>query len=106
MSKHDRAWADYSERFRKMGLPKILSSAVTIQVYEGGAFDVQQATELGAILLLDKPLILLVLPEEQAPSRLAKAADVIIKDWVPESIEAQDHLMLIIRDLDLKERSR
>jgi len=91
---NDRAWADYSEHFRKRGLPMILSSAVSLTIYsgDGSDFDVKQATELGAILLLDKPLILLGTPGAKLPSRLVKAADAVIEDWSPENQAAQDRL--------------
>jgi hypothetical protein len=93
-SKDDRAWADYSARFRTQGLPKIMESATTLMLYsgDGSDFDVQQATELGALLLLDKPLILLTSKGATLPSRLARAADVIIEDWRPDNHEAQEKL--------------
>ena len=105
-AKHDRAWADYAESFRKQGLPKIMSSAVTLSIYSGDGtdFDVKQATELGAILLLDKPLILLTTPGATLPSRLAKAADVIIEDWSPENHEAQEQLTEAMLRFSLKEK--
>lgn len=47
-SKEDRAWADYSDRFRREVLPKLLDSAVFMSIgSEVGTFDVRQATELG-----------------------------------------------------------
>lgn len=97
----DRAWADYSERFRRDALPKIMSSAVTLSVYAGSGddFDVKQATELGAMLLLDKPLILVCTPGSTVPSRLRRAADVVIEDWEPHNVDAQEALALAIERL-------
>ena len=89
--KDDRAWTDYSKAFREHGLPKIMSSSVTLSLYTGDGtdFDVKQATELGAMLLLDKPLILLSTPGSVIPSRLARAADYVIEDWGPDNHDAQ-----------------
>jgi hypothetical protein len=90
----DRAWADYSERFRREVLPMLLSSAVSVSIHagDGSDFDVQQATELGAMLLLGKPLILLSMPGARVPSGLARAADYVVYDWDPEDPGAQDRL--------------
>jgi hypothetical protein len=102
MPKQDRAWADYSKHFREYALPKIMSSAVALTIYsgDGSDFDVKQATELGAILLLDKPLILLSSPGVTLPSRLARAADLIIEDWSPDNHDAQDRLAEALREIE------
>lgn len=79
----DRAWADYSETVRTGLIPKLLSSAVCLQIYsgDGSDFDVKQATELGAMLLMDKPLVLIAIPGAVVPTRLARAADVVLRDF-------------------------
>jgi hypothetical protein len=73
--REDRAWRQYAERFRREGLQKVIGSGACISLYTGDGtdFDVQQAMELGAMLLLDKPLILVTTPGAKLPSRLAKA---------------------------------
>ncbi len=81
-------WSEYEEHFRKEGLPKIAGSNFTISLMtntDPETFDVKQATELGAILLLDKPLILLGMEGAVIPSRLRKAADIVVEDWSPEN---------------------
>lgn len=91
----DRAWADFEERFRTDGLPKIMGSGVALSIMgsrDPAAFDVKQAVELGAMLLLDKPLILVALPGVPIPSRLRRAADLVIEDWSPENHDAQRRL--------------
>ena len=83
MSRDDRAWRDYARRFRQEVLPKVLSSAVflSIQSGDGTDFDVRQATEIGAALLLGKPVLLLVLPGTRLPAGLRRAADAVLEDW-------------------------
>jgi hypothetical protein len=90
----DKAWDDYTRAFREDALPKILSSTVYLSIYsgDGADFDVKQATELGAMLLLDRPLILVTVKGARLPTRLAKAADAIIEDWDPEDALSQDLL--------------
>ena len=94
MSREDRVWRDYSARFRREVFPMIASSAVTMQLYSGDGtdFDVKQATELGAMLLLDKPLILVCIRGSIPPTRLAKAADVVLTDFDVSDPSAQDRL--------------
>ena len=101
--KQDRAWADYSEHFRRDGLPKIMSSAVTLTLLtprdDPQDWDIKQATELGAMLLLDKPLILVCTPGSSIPSRLRKAADLVIEDWTTDNHDAQERLTAAITTL-------
>jgi len=97
---NDRAWADFSADFRKNGLPKILGSNVTLSVLGNGeALDPKQCIELGAILLADKPLILVVQPGATIPSRLRRAADLVIEDWTPDNHDAQERLTAAITTL-------
>jgi hypothetical protein len=65
MTSEDRAWAEYSERVSRDVLPKIFNSAVFLSIHKRRPpFDVRQATEIGAALLLGKPMM--VAPSEQA----------------------------------------
>jgi hypothetical protein len=100
VNKHDKAWKKYSDDFRADGLPKIVGSDTTISLFggDGSDFNVQQATELGAMLLLDKPIILLLIRGAAPPTRLMRAADVVIADW-SGSPEDQDRLTAAIMQL-------
>jgi len=97
----DRAWRDFSRSFRTDGLPKILSSGVCLAVVggDGTDVDVKQAAELGAMLLLDKPIILVCTPGAVIPSRLRRAADVVIEEWHPDNPDAQDRMAAALRRL-------
>src|SRR5262245_50236554 len=101
MNRDDRVWRRYVEDFRRNGLSKIVGSAVCLQLYGGGGsdFDVKQATELGAMLLLDKPILLVLAPGARLPTRLAKAADVVIEDWNPDDPESGARLAEAARRL-------
>jgi len=99
----DRAWADYSERFRREVFPHLVSSAVSVSIVGGGRnIDAKQAAELGAILLLDKPLIVVCVPGASIPSRLRRAADVVIEDWSPDNQAAQDQLAAAVKSLAIE----
>lgn len=100
-SEPDHAWADYSEHFRGYVLPQILSSEVFLSIQaEGADFDVKQATEIGAALLLDKPLLLLVPTGRTAPEHLRRAADEIIEDWEPTDRGAQQRIAAAIQRME------
>jgi hypothetical protein len=99
----DRAWADYSEHFRREVFPHLVSSAVSVSIVGGGRnIDAKQAAELGAILLLDKPLIVVCVPGATISSRLRRAADVVIEDWSPDNQAAQDQLAAAVKRLGIE----
>ena len=101
-SKEDRAWADYSDRFRREVLPKLLNSAVFVSIgSEVGTFDVRQATELGAALLMGKPILLVIPRGRNISPQLRRAADEIIDDWAPGETESEERMMAAMRRLNL-----
>lgn len=57
----DKQWDDFVAAARKNAVAKIAESAITICLSPPGPvddFDVKQALELGASILLDKPIII------------------------------------------------
>jgi hypothetical protein len=100
MTAEDRAWSDFSREFRAEVLPKLLSSAIclSIQSDEDG-FDVKQATEIGASLLLGKPVLIVVPLGRTVPPGLRRAADVVIDDWQPGDVASQDRMLTALRQL-------
>lgn len=95
MSTEDRAWKQYSERFRRAAMPQLLSSSIFLGVYDGetdgGEQEIKFATSLGLMLLHGKPIILMVLPGATVPSALQRVADeLIVGD--PSDPGAQDAL--------------
>jgi len=88
----DRAWAAYSARFRAEVMPKLMSSAAFLAIYDGGDGEdarVQFATELGLMLLYDKPIILTYPPGQRPPAKLCAVADELIELDI-ESLAGQD----------------
>ena len=69
---------------RELG-PKVKASAVGLSILSGEV-DPKIAIEIGYILLLDKPLILIVMPGTHVPKGLAKAAAAIL-EWHPDGTE-------------------
>lgn len=84
MPKNDesKAWRRYVQHFRKDSLRKILGSRACVMTYEGDPtddFDVEQAAQLGAILLTGRPLIILVTPGSTIPEGLRRAASELVE---------------------------
>ena len=90
---NDHAWRDYSEHFRSVVLPQLMSSGMFLSIgSERKDFDVKQATETGAALLLGKPLLLIVPRGRIMPAGLRRAADIIVDDWDATDPNAQQRL--------------
>lgn len=101
-SKEDRAWADYSNRFRREVLPKLLDSAVFMSIgSEVGTFDVRQATEIGAALLMGKPILIVIPRGRTIGAQLRRAADEIVDDWAPGEPESEERMLAAMRRLNL-----
>jgi hypothetical protein len=94
-------WKRYVRDFRKDGLPKIMNSAVALSIIggDGKDFDTKQATEIGAILLLGKPLLLVAMPGAKIPAGLLRASDMIVFDWTPSDEESQERLRRAIQEM-------
>jgi hypothetical protein len=75
-------WDEWVEHQKKDTIRKIAGSAAMVSVApaEGADLDVQMALELGAGILMDKPLILVAVPGQPVPPRLAKLADRVLYD--------------------------
>lgn len=102
--KIDQATKRFFEDFAKNGVPKIDASRIAVTLIDahsaGSTPSPKQAIELGAILLLDKPLIICALPGETVPSRLARAADIILWDFDPNDPASQARMRDAIKGLD------
>ena len=71
-----RAWAARVEREL---VPMIEDSAASVSIVPTGETDIKFAVELGISIMLDKPIILLVVPGARVPAKLARIADAIIE---------------------------
>jgi hypothetical protein len=70
--------------------PKVQESAVCMMLYTD-KIDAKIALELGAIILLDKPLVLIAEKNTPIPARLLRIADAVIDltDWKANPAKAQ-----------------
>jgi hypothetical protein len=85
-----RQWAD---DMRKRLIPKMEESASVLMIAPNMSekFDIEFALQIGASILLEKPLILLVHSGRTIPPKLRAIADrVIVSDLDPVSMNAAD----------------
>ena len=73
----------FARHVRDVTIPMLKDSALTMGLLSpastGASFDVRQAVEIGASLLMGKPLVLAVEPGSHVPDGLARAADEIVE---------------------------
>lgn len=77
----DERWRAFVERTRKDTITKIHQSALTICIAPPGEpedFDVQQAVELGASILMGKPIVLVQPAGRLITGTLRRCADRVI----------------------------
>jgi hypothetical protein len=72
-------WDDFVEHFRRDALQKLEESAFVASLVPREDFDAKFAVELGASIMLDKPLLAIVMPGAEVPAKLAKVADRIVQ---------------------------
>src|SRR5690348_10375867 len=96
-----RAWAeDRKAKVLTMLDNSACSMAILSPPFTLERLDVQQALEIGAALLLGKPLILGVAAGAQCPPGLAKAADAIVEmDEPVQSPSNQRRLTAAMREV-------
>jgi hypothetical protein len=83
-------WVEFLKQAQGEALPKIKDSAMSILLAPGAEPDAKIAVELGFILLLDKPLILVVPEGRHVQRHLFAAADAVVEwDEDPEVLQGK-----------------
>lgn len=75
----EKAFTDFVKRFREDALPKIEGSYCTLSLVPGDDFDVKFAVELGASIMLDKPIIALCTGKRTCPPGLRRVAHAVVE---------------------------
>lgn len=72
-------WDDFVDHFRRDALGKIAGSGVFLSLVPSAEdFDVKFAAELGTAIMLDKPLIIVIAPGVELPTKLRLIADQVV----------------------------
>lgn len=74
-------------------------SKVVVSIVPEGTIDAKFAVELGASVMLDKPIIALVQPGTKIPEKLARVVDRFVEVRDPASEESREHLMEALQEV-------
>ena len=75
----DPEWRRYVTRIRAELVPMIDQSALTISLAPSGETDVKFAVELGLSIMLDKPIVVVLMPGQEIPEKLRAVADEVLE---------------------------
>ena len=78
---HDPAWRAFAGGVLADMLPKLTGSALAISLVpeDGSEGDVKYWVELGASIMLDKPIVVVCAPGRQLPEHLVRVADKVLE---------------------------
>jgi hypothetical protein len=76
----DPQWLDFVDRAQRELIPKLAGSAVVLVIAPdiGGKLDIQFALQIGASILMEKPLLVVMPKGREPPPKLMRVADRII----------------------------
>jgi nucleoside 2-deoxyribosyltransferase len=93
----DPGFKAYAKRCREKLIPMIEQSGTAISIVPPDLkADVKFATELGFMIMLDKPIIAMVPPGTKVPLKLAKVCDEIVEGDINDPT-VKDRMMQAIR---------
>lgn len=106
-SRQDRAWNDYVEHFRKNVLPNLMDSGMFLSIGgPPGEFDVKQAAEFGAAMILGKPIAIVVPKGRTVPPCIRRAADYIFDDWDVNDPASQEAISIFVKKITDETRGK
>jgi len=73
------SWDQFVDHFRRDALHKMDESAFVASIVPNKGFDVKFAAELGAAILLNKPILAIVMPGTEVSDKLRQVADEIVE---------------------------
>jgi hypothetical protein len=71
-------WDEFVNHFRKEALGKIADSDMFFSICPENDWDVKYAVELGAAIMMDKPIIVMAHPGVELPAKLVAVADEVV----------------------------
>jgi hypothetical protein len=94
---------EYLDHAEKEMLPKMKDSALTIALYPGEV-DIKLCVEIGAAILLDKPIILVASTDKPIPANLVRVASAIIQCDNIKDQSTQDRIEAAITQVLTQDR--
>lgn len=97
------SWQEFVDHFRKDALQKLDESAFVMSIVpKEHDVDVKFAVELGASIMLDKPIIAVVLPGARVPNKLRLVADRVVEADIDQEAGRQA-VARAIREIAMRE---
>lgn len=100
-----KQWDEFVEHFRRDALEKMTDSAFVMSlVPDKGGLDVKFAVELGASIMLDKPILAIVQPGAEVPDKLRSVceeiveADIDVEEGQKKIAEAISRITTLIKE--------
>lgn len=99
--REDPEWQRYANHLITEVVPRLDNSAMCVNILPRkpeDADDIQYCTELGMMILMDKPIIIIVRPGTQVPDKVIRVADEIVEadigapDFEPRLMAAMDRV--------------
>jgi hypothetical protein len=80
MNENDSVWMEYADRVQKEMVPRLADSSACISIapFDGGEGDVKYWVELGASIMMDKPIMIVAAPGSELPAKLIRVADLVV----------------------------
>lgn len=93
-------WDEFVRHFREEVLQGLAESGIVMSlVPRKGEFDVKFAVELGAAIMLDKPIIAVAGPDRPLPEKLSRVIDRVITSDI-ETEEGREEFVRVLRELN------
>lgn len=97
-ARRQRAEAEWEEHARRELFPKVRQSAIFMSLCSSEP-DAKFCLELGACLMFDKPLLVIVPPGVTIPDRLRRVAEVVLDDFDINDEASQERLRLALSEV-------
>lgn len=98
MNSDDKAWFAFNQDFRDNLVPKLLSSSIYLGI-GSSEWDVKFAAELGAAIIMDKPILLVVPKGRTISEHFRRVADIVVDDWDIDDTNAQTRMIDAMQQL-------
>lgn len=72
-------WDRFVEHFRRSTVEQMAESAFVMSIVPTGEFDVKFAVELGAAVMMDKPIMAIVQPGANVPEKLRRVCEEVVE---------------------------
>lgn len=91
-------WEKFVRNYRAGTIKEIESSAMVMSLVPTEEFDVKFALEIGAAIMLNKPIIAIVMPGRELNEKMAAISDRVIYADI-ETEEGRQELVKVIQEL-------